>query len=152
MSAGEIRTVLFICRHGAAKSVLAAADLRTLAAERGLRIIGEAAGVEPAEQISPAVVQALGTDGVDVHELGPRRVTEGALASAWRVITFNLDPIDVPTEVVAERWDDVPAVSEDLDAARSAIRVHLERLVRSLDAPEPRDQPQPPVLGPARHG
>jgi galactitol-specific phosphotransferase system IIB component len=30
------RRVLFVCRHGAAKSVLAAADLRSVAAERGL--------------------------------------------------------------------------------------------------------------------
>jgi protein-tyrosine-phosphatase len=139
MSADESRTVLFICRHGAAKSVLAAADLRKLAAEHRIRIVGEAAGVEPPEQVSPAVIQALARDGVDVGQFRPRRVTQSALASAWRVITFSLDPTDLPTKQVDERWDDVPAVSEDLHAARAAIRRHLERLVQSLDRHDTRD-------------
>lgn len=133
MSAGESRTVIFICRHGAAKSVLAAADLRSLAAKRGLRIVVEAAGVEPSEQVSPAVAQALAEDGVDVGRSKPRRVTKSSLESAWRVITFNLDPTDLPTVVPdSERWDDVPAVAEDLHGARAAIGRHLERLVEGL--------------------
>lgn len=133
MSAGESRTVLFVCRHGAAKSVLAAADLQSLAAERGLRIVGEAAGVEPSVEVSPAVAQALAEHGVDAARSKPRRVTESALVSAWRVITFNLDPTDLPAVVPdTERWDDVPAVSEDLLGARSAIGRHLERLVEGL--------------------
>jgi protein-tyrosine-phosphatase len=139
MSATETRTVLFVCRHGAAKSVLAAADFQTLAAKRGLRIGGEAAGVEPSEQVSPVVVQALAEDGVDIGRSNPRRVTESALASARRVITFNLDATELPTVVPdSERWDDVPAVSEDVLGARAAIGRHLERLVESLYREESR--------------
>ena len=133
MSAEERRTILFVCRHGAAKSVLAAAELRSLAAERGLPLLVEAAGVEPSERFVPALVQALADDGVGVMHGAPRRVTADALDAAWRVITFNLDPKDLPTRFPdVERWDDVPAVSEDLPGARAAIGRHLERLVESL--------------------
>jgi hypothetical protein len=49
-------------------------------------------------------------------------------ASIWRI-----DPTDLPTVVPdTERWDDVPAVSEDLLGARAAIGRHLERLVEDL--------------------
>jgi hypothetical protein len=35
----------------------------------------------------------------------------------------------MPAAVPVERWDDVPAVSENLPAARAAIRRHLDRLL-----------------------
>ena len=41
-------TVLFMCPHGAAKSVLASAYFKQLAAARGLRVRVDAAGTEPA--------------------------------------------------------------------------------------------------------
>ena len=137
MSADANRTVLFVCHHGAAKSVLAAADFRRVAGEHGIRIAVEAAGVEPSGQVSPAVFHALATDGVDAGLLTPRQVTPSAMAAAWRVITFNLDPTDLPApRRDVERWDDVPAVSEDFRGARAAINRHLERLIEELEAPD----------------
>jgi len=53
------RSVLFVCRHGSAKSVLGAADFRTLAAGRGLEIEAVAAGLEPDAQIAPLLIEAL---------------------------------------------------------------------------------------------
>ena len=135
MSAGEPRTVLFVCRHGAAKSVLAAAELRTLATDRRLRIGAEAAGLEPSADVSPAVVEALAEGGTEVNGLKPRRVSKSDIESAWRVITFNLEPSELPAVGSnVERWDDVPATSEDLEAARAVIGRHLERLVEALEA------------------
>ena len=130
----ESRTVLFICHHGAAKSVLAAADLRTLATNRGIRIAAQAAGTEPDQAVLPAVIQAVGSDEGDFAQVKPHRVTQDELLSAWRVITFNLEPIDLPADRPdAERWDDVPAVSEDFLGAREAIGRHLDRLIEDLD-------------------
>lgn len=53
------RSVLFVCLHGAAKSVLAAADFERLAAERGLDLVADSAGTEPDPEIAPGVVAAL---------------------------------------------------------------------------------------------
>lgn len=133
MSNRGSRTVLFVCRHGAAKSVLAAADLRRMASERRLQIVADAAGIEPSESVSPAVFQALGRDGHDLAPPKPRRVTQAELRSAWRVITFNLDPADLPALTPdAEPWDDVPAVSENPSGARAVIGHHLEHLLEDL--------------------
>ena len=52
------RSVLFVCLHGAAKSVLAAADFERLAAERGLAITADSAGTEPDPEIAPGVAAA----------------------------------------------------------------------------------------------
>jgi protein-tyrosine-phosphatase len=130
------KTVLFVCRHGAAKSVLAAADFRRLARERGLSIRADSAGVEPDDRMSPVVAEVLGAQEPGVHAHAPRQVTSADLAAAWQVITFDLDPDELPAlPAHLERWDDLPAVSENLPAARDAIGRRLEGLIRRLAEP-----------------
>jgi protein-tyrosine-phosphatase len=124
------RSVLFVCLHGAAKSVLAAADLHRLAAERGIDVSADSAGTEPDPEIAPGVVAALRAEGVDLGGRRPRPVSPADTARADRVVTFGCDLGDaMPAAVPVERWDDVPAVSENLPAARAAIRRHLDRLL-----------------------
>jgi len=124
------RSVLFVCLHGAAKSVLAAADFERLAAERGLAITADSAGTEPDPEIAPGVAAALRADGVDLGRRRPRRVSAADTARADRVVTFGCELGEaMPATVPVERWDDVPAVSENLPIARAAIRRHLDRLL-----------------------
>ena len=67
-------SVLFLCPHNAAKSVLAAAYFDRLAVERGLPFRADSAGTEPAEGPAPAVVAALQAEGIDVSGYRPRHV------------------------------------------------------------------------------
>jgi hypothetical protein len=49
---------------------------------------------------------------------------------AARVVAFGCDlGSTAPAGAPVEQWADVPAVSDDLPAARAVIRRHLERLV-----------------------
>jgi len=127
------RTVLFLCPHAAAKSVLAAAEFDRLAASAGLAARGDAAGTDPDPVTNPAVVAALAVDGVDVSGRRPRRVAAAELASAWKVVSMgcDLDGIAAPGQPVL-RWDDVPPVSADLPLARASIRAHVERFIADL--------------------
>ena len=130
MSAG--RTVLFVCLHGAAKSVLAAADFERLARERGLDARAEFAGTEPDPEIAPRVLAALGAEGVDLGGRRPRRVTRADVESAARVVTFGCDLGALAAAgPPIEQWD-VPAVSDDFGKARAAIDARLARLVDEL--------------------
>ena len=129
------RSSLFVCLHGAAKSVLAAADFGRLAAERGLAITADAAGTEPDPEMAPGVVAALRAEGVELGQRRPRRVTAAETARAERVVTFGCELGEaMPAAVPVERWDDVPAVSENLPLARAAIRRHLDRLLDECGA------------------
>jgi len=129
------RSVLFVCLHGAAKSVLAAADFRRLAAERGLALTALSAGTEPDPEIAPGVVAALRAEGVELGQTRPRQVTAADTALADRVVTFGCELGGAtPAAVAVERWDDVPAVSENLPLARAAIRRHLDRLLDECEA------------------
>jgi protein-tyrosine-phosphatase len=126
--------ILFVCLHGAAKSVLAARRFERLAAARGLRAQADFAGTEPDPEIAPRLVKELLGEGIDVRALRPRRLTQADVAAASRVITFGCDvaaPAGGPT---VERWDDVPPVSDGYERARSAIDAHLARLLDELQA------------------
>ena len=122
--------LLFVCLHGSAKSVIAAEHFRRLAAERGIGVEASSAGTEPDAEIPPRVVQGLLGDGIDVRGDRPRKVTRAEVERASRVVTFGCELGDlVPPGLMLERWDDVPAVSEDFKKARDAIVARLSRLL-----------------------
>jgi arsenate reductase (thioredoxin) len=132
---GPERTILFLCPHNAAKSVLAAAYFDQLARERGLAYQAASAGTSPDAAPSPAVVAMLRDEGIDVAGHRPRRLTTEDLTSAHRVISLGCDLGDLDGgDVRVDRWDDVPPASQDLSASRAAIRRHLDLLVNELAA------------------
>jgi arsenate reductase len=127
--------VLFVCLHGAAKSVLAAADFERLAKERRLPIAAESAGTEPDPEIAPKVLAALKAEGVDLSGQKPRLVTREMAAGATRIVAFGCAlGVAAPPGAQVEQWGDVPNVSDGLPAARAAIRERLERLLDGWSA------------------
>ncbi len=127
-------TILFLCPHNAARSVMAAAYFDRLAQEHGLSLRAASAGTEPDDRPSLAVVAALRDDGIDVADHRPRRVMAEDLADALRVISLGCDVDELtPPGVPVERWDDVPPTGRDLGASRAAIRRRVALLVADLE-------------------
>lgn len=131
------KNILFICPHGAAKSVIAAAECRQQAALRRMRIDAASAGTEPDDAVPLPVVAALRAEGVDVSGYRPRHVTPEDLATAGHIVSLGCD-LDglAPVGAIIERWDDIPPVSEDIDRARAAIRSHIIALLDSMERPD----------------
>ena len=121
--------VLFVCLHGSAKSVIASRYFRRFAAERGVTAESGAAGTEPDRAIPQRVVEGLDRDGIDVRGLRPSRVTAADLGRASMVVAFGCELDDPPGGLVVERWDDVPAVSEDFRRARDVIVARVTALL-----------------------
>ena len=76
----HVPRILFVCLHGAAKSVIAAEQLRMLARRRGFEIETSSAGVEPDEEIPPPVATALLEEGIDVRGSDPHITSSGSAA------------------------------------------------------------------------
>ena len=125
--------MLFVCLHGAAKSVVAAAHFRRLAAARGLAIDAVAAGTEPDAELAPGAVKGLAGDGL-ARRAGPsapgHALRPGRAPS--RIVSFGCDVAPAKGQRV-DQWD-VPAVSDGYEAARDRIVAHVERLVAELAA------------------
>jgi arsenate reductase (thioredoxin) len=131
------QTILFVCPHSAAKSVMAAAYCERLAAQYGLDLHITSAGTEPDAAVSPAVATLLRDEGFEVTGYAPRRVSREELATASRVISLGCDLSELaPPGTTVEHWDDVPSPSTQLRAARDHIYAHVERLVNELSKPE----------------
>jgi protein-tyrosine-phosphatase len=124
--------VLFVCQHGAAKSVVGAAHFRKLAAGRGLQIDAAAAGTEPDAELGPRAVKGLAGEGLTAAPARPRPVTLYDLDTATRVVSFGC-AVTPKAGVRVDQWD-VPAVSDGYEAARDRIVEKVERLVAELAA------------------
>ena len=131
-------TVLFMCPHGAAKSVLASAYFQRLAKERGLNVRVDSAGTEPDPSVSSAVAAHLTRQGYTVPIARPRKATAEEVAAADVVISIGCDLSALPApRGQLQRWDEVPAPSEDFAAADEAIRKRVVALVEELLAAKP---------------
>ena len=135
----EPPTILFMCPHGAAKSVLASAYFQRLARERGLNVHVASAGTEPDAAVSTAVAAHLKGQGYSVPLAKPRKVAPEEVAVADVVISIGceLGALPQPRGRLV-RWDEVPALSEGFTAADEAIRKRANDLVEELVRSMPR--------------
>jgi arsenate reductase len=126
-------TILFLCPHHAAKSVIAEVYFNRLARQYQLPFAADSAGTEPEDTVSPKVAEMPLSEGIDVRGHQPRRVTQEELTTALRVISMGCTPEELNIEPGrVEQWSDVPMVSQDLYGARDTIKAHIEALVAEL--------------------
>jgi arsenate reductase len=132
-SAEKTTNVLFMCPHGAAKSVLASAYFQRLAKERGLDVRVDARGTEPDPTVAPAVADHLTKNGYAVPVSKPQLVTAEELAAADVVVSLGCDLKGLPApRGKLLKWDDVPGPGENFSGSVEAIRKHTEALVDEL--------------------
>lgn len=82
----DIPEILFVCTHNAGRSQMAAALLDR---EASGRVRVTSAGSQPADQLNPAVVQAMAEIGIDISRALPKRLSDGQVAAADVVITMG---------------------------------------------------------------
>ena len=121
--------IVFVCEHGSAKSVIAAAHCRRLARERGLNVEIVSRGTAPDAEIPAGVRNGLKADGIDVGSLKPAAVTASDLEAASKIVSFGPDLSPLAGAKPVEDWSATPAVSDDYQAARSYIVKRLEQLL-----------------------
>jgi arsenate reductase len=121
--------VLFVCVHNAGRSQMAAGLLKL---RSDGRIHVRSAGSAPAEEINPAVVEAMQELGVDMEEEFPKPLTDEVVRAADVVITMGCGdacPI-YPGKKYADWELDDPA-GRDVETVRR-IRDDLDQRVQVL--------------------
>jgi protein-tyrosine-phosphatase len=126
---GSIPEVLFVCVHNAGRSQMAVA-LLDRAAKGRVRV--RSAGSEPADQLNPTVVEALGEIGLDVTKEHPKVLTDEGVQAADVVITMGCgDACPIYPGKRYLDWDLDDPAGQDLAAVRP-IRDEIDRRVRAL--------------------
>ncbi len=124
-----IPVVLFVCTHNAGRSQMAAALLDHQAAGR-VRVTS--AGSQPADQLNPAVVQAMAEIGLDISREFPKPLTADQVQAADVVITMGCgDTCPVYPGRSYLDWDLPDPAGLDLAAVRP-IRDEIRRRVTAL--------------------
>ena len=124
--------IIFVCEHGAAKSILAAAYFNQLARERNLSFHAIARGTHPDKELSPITVAGLQRDGLFPHESIPQELSMEDIEAAQQVIAFCELPPEFRQKVKVEQWINIPPVSENYERARDVIVERLSHLVNNL--------------------
>lgn len=128
-----MKTILFLCPHHAAKSVIATAYAKRLADQHQLELNIVSAGTEPDATVMPVVAELLESEGFAVAGHQPRLVTNAELTSADMVITMGCDLIALGVPEHKRRdWTDVPPASANVRICRDVIVQHLEALMQEL--------------------
>jgi arsenate reductase len=131
--AQEKTTVVFVCEHGAARSVIAAAYFNRLAAERHLPYHAIARGTSPQEELSVATVKGLEADGIPYERAKPRGLTEADTKDAVRLMAFCPIPEQFARTRRIEQHEDVPDISANYAAARDKIVAYVKALLDELE-------------------
>ena len=125
--------VAFVCLHGSAKSLIAAAYFNGLARQHGLDFAATTSGPEPNSEVPPNVIEGLRGYAVDVGGYRPAMISAAGLANADLIVSFACDAgMRLAPDKPVERWDECPAVSDDFETAWRFITSRVERLFRRL--------------------
>lgn len=123
-----MKYVLFVCNHNAGRSQMAQAFFERHAPAD---VRAESAGITPAAQIWPVVVEAMREVGIDIASRRPKRlVREMQLHADW-AITMGCGDVCPYVPTMVEAWDIPDPAGRPLDEVR-AIRDGIEEHVREL--------------------
>lgn len=126
-------TVVFVCEHGAAQSVIAAAYFNRLAAERHLPYRAIARGASPQENPSVATAKGLEADGIAFPRENPKGLSEADVADAVRIVAFCPIAGKFSTMTEVDEHDDVPLVADGYAAARDKIVGYVKQVLSELE-------------------
>jgi arsenate reductase (thioredoxin) len=125
-------TIVFVCEHGAAKSVIATAYFNKLAAERGLPLRATFRGTSPQDDLSVRAVEGLKADGIPVPEGKPAAIADADIAAATHIFAIGCTlPEAARRSGKSADWSDVPG-DRGYGPMRDAIVRHVERLLAEL--------------------
>jgi arsenate reductase len=123
--------VLFVCVHNAGRSQMAAA---LLAHHGGERVVVRSAGTAPADDVNPAVLEAMAELGIDLRATGahPKKLEDAAVQASDVVITMGCgDTCPFYPGKRYEDWKLDDPAGQGVDAVRP-IRDEIDRRVLEL--------------------
>jgi arsenate reductase (thioredoxin) len=125
-------SVVFVCEHGAAKSVIATAYFNKLAAERGLPYRATFRGTSPQENLSVRALEGLKADGVAIPSGKPAAIGDKDVADATHIFAIGCTlPEAAKRSRKAADWSDVPD-DQGYAPMRDAIVRHVKELLDEL--------------------
>jgi arsenate reductase (thioredoxin) len=127
------KQILFVCEHGAARSVIASAYFNKMADSLKLNYESIYRGTDPDSTLTHGIKKGLNMDNFDINGWMPELVTEKDIKNAYKVFTFDcVVPNPKNYSIIAEQWNGIPAISKDYEIARNAILEKVRGLIKQI--------------------
>jgi arsenate reductase (thioredoxin) len=130
------KKIIFVCEHGAAKSVIAASYFNKMAKERNLNYVAECRGTDPDSVVTASAKEGLTKDNLFDPETKPQKLLISDTTDAEKIILFTPLPSDLKTSVKTENWSDIQNLNADYTQRRDAIIKKINGLLDSLEKKE----------------
>lgn len=126
---GTAPSIVFLCVHNAGRSQMAAAWAKSLGGDRLDVFSG---GSDPANEVNPAAIEAMGEVGIDIKSEFPKPWTDEVIRAADVIITMGCeDACPVFPGKRYEDWEVEDPAAQDIEHVRP-IRDDIESRVKVL--------------------
>ena len=126
-------TILFVCEHGAGRSVIAAAFFNKMAKEKKLNYQAIFRGIHPDAAIGPAIQTGLMNDNVDVNGWKPLLLSTRDIQNASRIVAMDCEiPGKDSIAKFHTQWSGIP-MNQGYNDARDEIIKKLQVLILELE-------------------
>lgn len=129
----QTKKIIFVCEHGAGKSVVAASYFNKLAKDRNLDYVAECRGTNPDSIVSLKTQEGLTKDDVYDVNTKPTKLQLSDTTNAERIILFTAAPPGLNTKVKIENWSDIEYVDAEYQKRRDAIIQKINSLLDTLE-------------------
>ncbi|MES2268650.1 MAG: hypothetical protein V4520_17925 [Bacteroidota bacterium] len=126
----SVRTILFICEHGAGRSTIAATYFNKIAEKQGLKYRAIFRGVEPQEALGKSTKDGLIKDGIDVINIIPTRLSKNDIKNAYKVITLDVTLPDTLNKAHIT-WTGIQ-MAGNYDVSKTQITLKVDSLITLL--------------------
>jgi len=125
--------VIFVCEHGAAKSVIAAAYFNKIAKERNLDWQAVSRGTSPDSTIGQSTKEGLTADHLYDPTFSPRKLSIEDTSNAKAIIRFTKLPGEFNnSNVKTEDWSNLRDIDSSYPLRRDAIVNQINHFLDSL--------------------
>jgi arsenate reductase (thioredoxin) len=133
LSMAQDKKIIFVCQHGAAKSVIAASYFNKLAKDRNLNYTAECRGIDPDSVVSQSAKDGLTSDNLFDPKTRPQKLLAADTVNVERIILFAPLPSELKSSVKTEDWSQTENVNADYEKRRQAIVKKINELLDNLE-------------------
>lgn len=126
------KEIVFVCTHGAYRSPVAAAHFNSQAKKKGLNYKAIFKGTEPSEELSLNAANGLKTDGYDIKDWKPSKVSSSDTDKAYKVITFGCTISDFNNPTKHIDWQGPELQTSAYDSLSLAIKTRVDAFISTL--------------------
>jgi protein-tyrosine-phosphatase len=127
------KKIIFVCEHGAAKSVIAATYFNEMAKERNLEYAAECRGTFPDSVVAPGIRDGLTKDKLFDATMQPRKLLASDTSDVERIILFTPLPSYMDGSIKTEDWSNIENVDAEYSKRRDAIVKKISELLDTLE-------------------